>query len=155
MRHLPTKLKFKIRLGSRFTKMSFMVVAVGIVILFLSLSRDLNSLPVAVVALLTGGALFCISIVRANKKINLIQTGHVAKGKFKEWKNSFISHNNTSLVYLVYTFFDQRKKIRHVYVLSSHTEAIDEVTVFYNGEDSLVLEYLPGRPRFINNEIIG
>lgn len=154
MRHLPTKLKFKIGLGSRFTKMSLSIVAVGIVILFLSLN-DLNLLPVTVAALLTGGALFWISIVRANKKINLIQTGHVAKGKYKEWKNSFISFNNASLVYLVYTFFDQRKKIRHVYVLSSHTDAIDEVTVFYNEEDSLVLEYLPGKPQFIDNEIIG
>lgn len=155
MRHLPTTLKFKIRLGSRFTKISLSIVAVGIVILYLSLNGDLNLLPVAVAALLTGGALFWISIVRANKKINLIQTGHVAKGKYKEWKNSFISYNNTSLVYLVYTFFNQRKKIRYVYVLSSNTDAVDEVTVFYNGEDSLVLEYLPGKPQFIDNEIIG
>ncbi|MDG0808042.1 hypothetical protein [Cohnella rhizosphaerae] len=92
--------------------MSLMIVAAGFVVLLLSLNRDLNSLPVAVALLFTGGALIYISIVRAKKKILLIQTGLVARGTYKEWKNSFILYNNTNLVYLIYTFYDLRKKAK-------------------------------------------
>lgn len=155
MRPLSKTLKFKIRFGTRFTKMSLMIVAAGFVVLLLSLNRDLNSLPVAVALLFTGGALIYISIVRAKKKILLIQTGLVARGTYKEWKNSFILYNNTNLVYLIYTFYDLRKKQRNVYVLSASTDAREEVTVFYNEDASLALEYLPGKPQFNKNEIIG
>ncbi|MFC3801464.1 hypothetical protein [Cohnella sp. GCM10012308] len=135
--------------------MSLLIVAVGVVVLFLSLDNDLSSLTTAVALLLTGGALVYISIVRANKKLILIQTGYMAKGTYKEWKKSYITYNENNLVYLVYSYVDRSKKKRNVYVLSSSTDAMDEVTVFYNEDDSVVLEYLPGRPHFKDNEIKG
>lgn len=93
MRPLSKMLKLKVRLGTRFTKMSLLVVAVGMFVLIYSLQSDLNMLPVAAALLLVGGALVYISIVRANKKLALVQTGNMAKGSYQEWRNSFSMYN--------------------------------------------------------------
>ncbi|WP_143111669.1 hypothetical protein [Paenibacillus sp. BC26] len=127
-----------------------LVICVGIFALIHSIFKDIEVLPIAVAFLLAGITLLAVSIQIANKKIKLIQTGYLTKGTYKEWKNSFIIFNNSSLVFLIYTYFNHRK-LKEASVLSSNINALKEVTIIYNDDESLILEYLPGRPEV--NEI--
>ncbi|MFB9324538.1 hypothetical protein ACFFSY_01115 [Paenibacillus aurantiacus] len=54
--------------------------------------------------------------------------------------------NNSTLVFLIYTYYDKRGKLKETAVLSKNTNAREEVNIFYNEDDSVVLEYLPGSP---------
>lgn len=135
-----------IRLGSRFTRLSAAVACMGLIMLAYSITKNINALPAVVAILLTGLTLMAVSIVRANKKIKLLQTGAQTKGIFKEWSNSFITVNNRNLVFLVYTYRDRKRRKKEVSVLSANTDGLPEVTVFYDEADSVILEYLPGKP---------
>ncbi|NBD25400.1 hypothetical protein [Paenibacillus glycinis] len=135
-----------IRLGSRFTRFSAVVALIGFITLAYAVARDITALPAVVAILLTGLMLMAVSIVRANKKIRLIQTGLQTKGSFKGWSNSFITFNNSNLVFLVYTYRDRKRKQKEASVLSTSTDGLPEVTVFYDEADSVILEYLPGKP---------
>ncbi len=153
MRKIPSAKKFKIRLGTRFTKISLFLSLIGAALFTVSLSKDVHSLPAAVAILLIGVVLTAISQIRANNIIRLIQTGRIASGTFKEWRNSFIIYSNSAMVYLIYTYRDHEREKREVAVLSSSTKAREEVTVIYDEENSVVLEHLPGQP--VRDDLMG
>ncbi|AZN42618.1 hypothetical protein [Paenibacillus albus] len=63
--------------------------------------------------------------------------------------------NNSTLVFLIYTYHDKRGKLKETAVLSTNMNAREEVNIFYNEDDSVVLEYLPGSPWMKSyNEIV-
>ncbi|MHA7966749.1 hypothetical protein ACX93W_21800 [Paenibacillus sp. CAU 1782] len=152
MRVIPKSKLWSIRLGTRFAKISAVVSLLGAVLIAISIHGYTNILPAAVAILIVGIALFSISIIRANAIINVVQTGQVARGAFKEYRNSFMIYNDRALMFLIYTYFDNRKK-KEISVLSPGTKALNEATVIYNGDKSVVLEYLPGKLQL--NEVTG
>lgn len=154
MRNISKTILFSIRFGTRFTKIALLITFAGLIISVISIPNNVSLLPTAVAFLMVGSALIAVSIIRANRIIKLIQTGELARGRFKECRNSFIIYNNSSLVFLTFAYHDNKNRKKEVSVLSPSREALDEVTIFYSDEESVVLEYLPGSP-YINqlNEI--
>ncbi|MNB89893.1 hypothetical protein D3C75_369440 [compost metagenome] len=152
MRKISRTFKFVLRFGSFFTQISTLIFLIGMILSLRSISGNVNEILFAITAIIVGIILLWVSLVRANQKIRLIESGKVAKGNFKQWKNSFISRNNQVLVYLIYSFTDDRRKKREAYALSSSTNGVETAHIYYNGDHCVVLEYLPGSPRLNNNK---
>ncbi|WP_212960056.1 hypothetical protein [Cohnella xylanilytica] len=114
MRTIPSAKKIKIRLGSRFTKISLFLSLIGAVLFTISLSKDARSLPAAVAIFLTGAVLTAVSQIKGE------------------------STNSPDR--------DRASRKRHFQGVEELTKAREEVTVIYDEENSVVLEYLPGKP---------
>ncbi|MNI74463.1 hypothetical protein D3C73_1305480 [compost metagenome] len=62
--------------------------------------------------------------------------------------------NNDALVYLIYIFNDDRQRKREATALSNSADAQRTTHILYDGERSIVFEYLPGSPELLDNNHI-
>ncbi|WP_308637558.1 hypothetical protein [Paenibacillus silvisoli] len=147
MRKLPKSLVFNIRFGSKMTKLSSVLCLLGVCLTIYNSPGHPEGITLSAALAVFG----VISLKLADGKIKLIEQGLRATGRFKEWKNSFISYNNQVLVYLCYSYTDKRGKRKEARTLSASTSGLEKVNVFFKDEDCTILEYLPGEPS-INQE---
>lgn len=148
MNKTSSSFKFVQRFGTIFSQISFIGTLTGLVILLRGVSGHSNDIAIAVTFLIVGPSLLSISILIANKKIEIVENGKMTLGTYKEWRNSFITKNNQVLVYLIYTYLDDKRKKKEAYTLSGSTNAREKTHIFYINEDNVILEYLPGSPEF-------
>ncbi|SDX31720.1 hypothetical protein [Paenibacillus sp. CF384] len=146
MRNIPNALKFAVRYGSRMMKISFILCLAGVYLTVYNIPGNPEGVALSAALLFFGCVLSYVSLVRANRKINLLESGHQAVGTFQEWKNSFITYNNGTLVFLCYSYVDMRRKKQEARTLSTSADGLERTNVFYDEEDSTILEYLPGKP---------
>jgi hypothetical protein len=152
MRITSKSFKFVIRFGTMFSQVSCIILILGIVLFFNGLRDQTDIFPIAVALLLIGSSLLYISVLLSNKKLKLLEKGKLTIGTYKEWRNSFFIRNNQALVYLIYTYFDDKHKKKETYTLSTSTEGHEKVHIFYNDRESFILEYLPGTPNFVEEQ---